>query len=64
MKFDRIVRAAVVLAAVAAPAAGQTGPGVGKTLGKVDLEGFTQTGAKSYGDLVGRTVLIEFFAYW
>jgi len=49
------------LAMFATPATGQS---VGKTLGKVELDGFTQTGARSYDDLVGRTVLIEFFAYW
>lgn len=37
---------------------------VGKTLPKVDLEGFSQTEAKSFADLAGRTVLIEFFAFW
>ena len=29
-----------------------------------DLEGFSQTEAKSFGDFVGRAVLIEFFAFW
>ena len=31
---------------------------------EIELEGFTQTGAKSYDDMVGRLVLVEFFAYW
>ena len=30
----------------------------------VELDDLTQTGAKSYEDLYGRAVLIEFFAYW
>ena len=30
---------------------------------EVELEGFAQTGAETYGDLFGRAVLIEFFAY-
>jgi hypothetical protein len=29
-----------------------------------NLTGFAQTGAKSIGDLTGRAILIEFFAYW
>lgn len=33
-------------------------------LGEVELEGFTQTGATAFEDLVGRAVLIEYFAYW
>lgn len=31
---------------------------------RIELEGFTQTGAKSYDDMIGRLVLVEFFAYW
>ena len=30
----------------------------------VPLEDFAQTEARSYGDFLGRAVLIEFFAYW
>lgn len=29
-----------------------------------ELTDFTNTKAKSFDDLVGRAVLIEFFAYW
>ena len=29
-----------------------------------ELEGFASTEAKSMNDYLGRTVLIEFFAYW
>lgn len=36
----------------------------GGTLGAVELDGFTQSGAEEYGDLAGRAVLIEYFAYW
>lgn len=55
----------VAVAAIASVAlSGASAQSVGKTLGEVELDGFTQTGAKSFDDLVGRTVLIEFFAYW
>ena len=38
---------------------------VGKQVpSSVELEDFSQTEARSYGDLFGRAVLIEFFAYW
>jgi len=32
--------------------------------GEVELEDFAQIKADSYDDLLGRAVLIEFFAYW
>ncbi len=37
---------------------------VGARWPAAELTGFTQTGATSTGDLAGRTVLYEFFAYW
>lgn len=37
---------------------------VGNPLPPAELEGFAQTGAKSFGDYSGRLVLLEFFAYW
>jgi hypothetical protein len=51
--------AALVLAA-ALPA--QLAPG--DRLDPPELEGFTQTAAKSASDLTGRAVLYEFFAFW
>ena len=46
---------------LALPAAAQ----VGRPLPDMsEVEDFSQTEAKSFDDLVGRTVLIEFFAYW
>ena len=42
-------RAAIVLTALAAI---------------VSMFGFGQTKAKSFDDLAGRAVLLEFFAYW
>jgi hypothetical protein len=38
--------------------------GVGDALPEAQLDGFTATPAKSFDDYLGRTVLIEFFAYW
>ncbi len=37
---------------------------IGQKVGEVELDDFAQTKAKSYDDLFGRAVLIEFFAYW
>lgn len=49
------------LAGLTAPAAAQ---GVGTPIPKIELHGYSQTGAKSFEDYFGRAVLIEFFAYW
>lgn len=48
-------------ATLSAPAPAQE---VGTMLGEVVLEGYSQTKAESFDDFTGRTVLIEFFAYW
>ena len=37
---------------------------VGSKIGPVELVDFAQTEARSFGDFLGRAVLIEFFAYW
>jgi hypothetical protein len=37
---------------------------VGSPLPETELEGFALTEAKSIDDYVGRTILLEFFAYW
>ncbi len=37
---------------------------VGEKLVPPNLEGFANTEATAYGDFAGRTVLLEFFAYW
>jgi hypothetical protein len=57
-------RALALVFALAALAAPSTADAVGKTVPPIALEGFTQTKAKSYEDLLGRAVLVEFFAYW
>ena len=31
---------------------------------EIELEGYSQIPARSWDDLLGRAVLIEFFAYW
>lgn len=46
------------LAATAAPAQ------VGAPLPKAKLTDFSQSKAKKYDDLVGRLVVLEFFAHW
>ena len=61
MKQLRFTLAALVLLASAAPVFAGA---VGKTMPKVELEGFAQTKATTYDDTLGRTVLIEFFAFW
>lgn len=37
---------------------------LGKPLPSVELEGLAQSPAEAFGELAGRAVLIEFFAYW
>lgn len=36
----------------------------GSRLPELELSDFGQTKAKSFEDFAGRTILIEFFAYW
>lgn len=44
---------------------GQLAPAqVGEQLPEVELTDFGNSEAKDYSDYLGRTVLIEFFAYW
>jgi hypothetical protein len=50
--------------ALAGLLASATAAHVGTKMPAVELEGLSQTPAKSYEDFLGRTVLIEFFAYW
>jgi hypothetical protein len=54
--------AALVLGTIlAAPASAQIGRPLPDTS---KVKDFTQTPAQTFDDLVGRTVLVEFFAYW
>ncbi|HVS19568.1 MAG TPA: hypothetical protein VMT18_13270 [Planctomycetota bacterium] len=57
----RLLAFSTFLALVALPAAAQ---GVGTRIPEIKLEGYSQTGAKSFEDFYGRAVLFEFFAYW
>jgi hypothetical protein len=61
MFLQRSLALPLLLAGLAFPAAAQ---GVGSSIPEIQLEGYSQTGAKSFDDFFGRAVLIEFFAYW
>jgi hypothetical protein len=61
MQLHRALVLPLALVGLAFPAAAQD---VGTKLPDLKLEGYSQTGAKSFDDFYGRTVLIEFFAYW
>lgn len=61
MKLTRTLLAPLALLALPLLAAGQ---GVGSKLPELELEGYSQTPAKSFDDYRGRAVLFEFFAYW
>ena len=54
--FAPLMLAAFTLPLPSAPAGGQ--------LPATELVDFAQTKAKSFDDVAGRAVLIEFFAYW
>ncbi len=62
MKFSRLGLLGLALAAFAAPAMSQA---VGSSMpAVVEVDGMAGSKATSYDDFLGRTVLIEFFAYW
>lgn len=61
MRLTRFGFAALFCAAVPALSGAQ---GVGSKMPAVELEGYSNTAAKTYDDFLGRAVLIEFFAYW
>jgi len=62
MNHFKLLLAPVALAALLAltPAPDS----VGKSMPAIPVEGLAQTKAKSLDEYLGRTVLIEFFAYW
>jgi hypothetical protein len=64
MKQSRLWLLSLALGAVAICSQPATAQGVGTKLPAVELEGYTQTPAKSFEEFTGRAVLIEFFAYW
>lgn len=57
----RLLALPLLLAGLTLPSAAQ---GIGSRLPKIQLEGYSQSAAKSFDDFFGRAVLIEFFAYW
>ena len=59
-----IVRGSLVGALLLLSATVGFGQSVGKFITDPAIEGLAQTEARAYGDLVGRAVLIEFFAFW
>lgn len=61
MKRIGALLAPLALAALAVSAPAQD---VGSTVGPFELTDLAQTEAKTYDDFLGRTVLLEFFAYW
>ena len=61
MTIHTFLASGLLLAGLALPP-GSDGSGV--TLSDVELADWAQTEASSYDDLFGRTVLLEFFAYW
>ena len=64
MNISRISLLGLALAVTTHFASPAVAQGVGSKMPAVQLEGFAQTGAKSFDDYMGRAVLIEFFAYW
>jgi len=61
MKPSHLLAVPLALAALALSSPAQ---GVGSAVPKLELEGFGQTKAQSFDDYYGRSVLIEFFAFW
>jgi hypothetical protein len=57
-----VLAPALALAAVLAPPLPSSG--VGDPLPAATQEEITQSGASSLDDIVGRALIIEFFAYW
>jgi|GEM_PF-1192885 hypothetical protein len=62
MNLKQLLRTALVVMLLAAASVAQKG--VGAPLPATQLEGFSQTKAKSLDDYAGRALLIEIFAYW
>jgi len=62
--FPKSVLGSMLAAALLLGAAPLQAQGVGSRMPEVELEGYSQTPAKDFGDYFGRAVLIEFFAYW
>ena len=61
MRVKTQVAALVALGALTIPCAAQN---VGSPLPAFKAEGLSQTEARRFDEFAGRTVLLEFFAYW
>jgi hypothetical protein len=61
MKLETVGLTVIACAALAALPQAQ---GIGTRMPGVELEGYSNTPAKSYDEFLGRAVLIEFFAFW
>ena len=61
MNLKQLTGALLISTALALPAAAQV---VGSPLPNIKLSDFTQTEARNVTDLVGRAVILEFFAHW
>jgi hypothetical protein len=59
----KTIRGLATLACFLLPSLSQA-QGIGSRLPVVELEGYTNTAAKSFDEFMGRAVLIEFFAFW
>jgi len=57
------IRSLALLACFLLPALSRA-QGIGSRMPAVELESFANTAAKSFDELMGRAVLIEFFAFW
>ena len=61
MNLKTMICTVALLGALGLPGLAQVGSPLPSDL---DLEGLTQTKARSLGDFAGRVVLLEYFAYW
>lgn len=59
-----IARRVAPLPAAALLAVAAGAQGIGSRVPSIELKDYAQTPASSFEDFAGRTVLIEFFAYW
>lgn len=62
--MKRLLASVLLILALGLTASAQLAVGSPMPEEAANLTGFAQTGAKTIGDLTGRAILIEFFAYW
>ncbi|MHC4263244.1 MAG: hypothetical protein ACYSWX_12025 [Planctomycetota bacterium] len=61
MRFSMLLAAPLIWGCLATTTVAQVGQSIPED---IELENFGNSPAKSFEDFRGRTVLIEFFAYW